>query len=294
MTTKNRRPLTVGLIGHGAIGRAVAGAIAEGRAGNVALKAILCRDLHKHRKDEPSSAQVNWTFTDDAEIFSRILVDLVVEAAGQDALRQYGTRVLDLGRHLLITSIGALTDDAFFGRLVESAEKNASTNLLDFRGFAGGGLDGGRSSNGRLLGGDNPGKTGRLVAGNPGSGDDRPGWIKATKLLFRRDRSRGGEPFSKEQQHHGHAGTGHCGTGQNQGKTRCRSDPYGDAHGYRIQERSGEFAGGMERRAFGLQSENQCGRTFYGDQSSPKFDGYGLLWPVIFRKALLPIPMLSF
>jgi aspartate dehydrogenase len=130
MTIKNRRPLAVGLIGHGAIGRAVARAIAEGRAGNVALKAILCRDVHKHRENKSSSAQVNWTFTDDAETFFRIPFDLVVEAAGQDALRQYGTRVLDSGRHLLITSIGALTDDAFFGRLVESAQKSDARIFL--------------------------------------------------------------------------------------------------------------------------------------------------------------------
>ncbi|RPJ40761.1 MAG: aspartate dehydrogenase [Deltaproteobacteria bacterium] len=130
MRTQNRPPLAVGMIGHGAIGRAVAGAIAEGRAGNVALKAILRRDLHKHRENKPSSAQVNWTFTDDAETFFRIPFDLVVEAAGQDALRQYGTRVLDSGRHLLITSIGALTDDAFFGRLVESAQKSIARIFL--------------------------------------------------------------------------------------------------------------------------------------------------------------------
>jgi aspartate dehydrogenase len=130
MTTQTRRPLAVGLIGHGAIGRAVARAIAEGRAGNVALKAILCRDVHKHRENKSSSAQVNWTFTDDAETFFRIPFDLVVEAAGQDALRQYGTRVLDSGRHLLITSIGALTDNAFFGRLVESAQKSDARIFL--------------------------------------------------------------------------------------------------------------------------------------------------------------------
>ena len=59
MTTQTRRPLALGLIGYGAIGRVVAKAIAGGRAGNVVLNAILCRDLHKHRKNNPSSAHVN-------------------------------------------------------------------------------------------------------------------------------------------------------------------------------------------------------------------------------------------
>ena len=130
MTNQTRRPLAVGLIGHGAIGRAVAQAITEGRAGNVVLKAILCRDVHKHREENPASAHVNLTFTDDPEIFFRTPVDLVVEAAGQDALRQYGSRILDSGRHLLITSVGALTEDAFLGRLVKSAEKSRSRIFL--------------------------------------------------------------------------------------------------------------------------------------------------------------------
>ncbi len=130
MTIQTRRPLAVGLIGHGAIGRAVAQAIAEGRAGNIALRAILCRDVAKHRKENLSSAHVNLPFTDDPEMFFRTPLDLVVEAAGQDALRRYGSRVLDSGRHLLITSIGALTDDAFFGRLVESAQKGEARIFL--------------------------------------------------------------------------------------------------------------------------------------------------------------------
>ena len=130
MTTQTRWPLAVGLIGYGAIGRAVAEAIAEGCAGNVVLKAILCRDVHKHRKDNPSAVHVNSTFTDDPEMFFGVPFDLVVEAAGQEALRQHGGRVLDSGCHLLVTSIGALTEDAFFSRLVKSAEKNRSRIFL--------------------------------------------------------------------------------------------------------------------------------------------------------------------
>ena len=130
MTTQTRRPLAVGLIGYGAIGRAVAEAIEGGSAGNVMLNAILCRDLHKHRKDNPSSAYVNLTFTDDPENFFGVPFDLAVEAAGQDALRQYGGRVLESGRHLLVTGIGALTDDACLGRLVESAAKSGARIFL--------------------------------------------------------------------------------------------------------------------------------------------------------------------
>lgn len=117
------------MIGHGAIGRAVAGAVAEGRAGNVVLKSILCRDVQKHRESIASSP-VARLFTGDPEAFFQTPFDLTIEAAGQDALRQYGCRVLDSGRHLFITSIGALTDDAFFERLRSSAEKAGARIFL--------------------------------------------------------------------------------------------------------------------------------------------------------------------
>jgi aspartate dehydrogenase len=130
MTTQSRPPMAVGMIGHGAIGRAVAKAIAEGHAGNVVLKSILCRDVKKHRGSNASSPVANRYFTDDPEVFYQTPFDLAVEAAGQEALRQHGCRVLDSGRHLFITSIGALTEDAFFGRLVESSGKKGARIFL--------------------------------------------------------------------------------------------------------------------------------------------------------------------
>jgi aspartate dehydrogenase len=129
MTTQGRLPMAVGMIGHGAIGRAVAAAIMEGRAGNVILKSILCRDVKRHQGSFASSPAAN-LFTDDPEVFFQRPFDLAIEAAGQDALRRYGCRILDSGRHLLITSIGALTDDAFHGRLVKSSEKKRGRVFL--------------------------------------------------------------------------------------------------------------------------------------------------------------------
>jgi aspartate dehydrogenase len=129
MTTQSRPPMAVGMIGHGAIGRAVAQAIVAGRAGNVVLKSILCRDVRKHQESIASSP-VARLFTDNSEVFFQTPFDLTIEAAGQDALRQYGCRVLDSGRHLFITSIGALTDDGFFGRLRASAEKAGARIFL--------------------------------------------------------------------------------------------------------------------------------------------------------------------
>ena len=118
-------PRTVGVIGYGAIGRAVARAIAADEVPNTALGAILIRDPGKHRKCADREVM-----TDDPDVFFEVAPDLVVEAAGQEALRRYADRALDAGADLLITSIGAFSDDAFFEALLGRANRSGARILL--------------------------------------------------------------------------------------------------------------------------------------------------------------------
>ncbi|MEM7117134.1 MAG: aspartate dehydrogenase [Chloroflexota bacterium] len=115
--------IQVGILGYGAIGSHVATAIVAGEAGKTAVSAILCRDLSKYPEPLPQ-------LTNDPDTFFATSSDLVVEAAGQEALRTYGRRVLENGSDLLVTSIGAFTDDDFWLELVECAEKNGRRLLL--------------------------------------------------------------------------------------------------------------------------------------------------------------------
>jgi len=127
--------------------------IANREAGPSILKAILVR---KERSNEEirsllpdgytPSADVDTTTTTDAGC---LMVDgscfttdpnnffgtnsdwnLCVEAAGQSAVKQHGKRCLEMGRDLMITSIGALTDDAFYEDLSATAEANGSRLIL--------------------------------------------------------------------------------------------------------------------------------------------------------------------
>lgn len=49
--------------------------------------------------------------------------DYVVEAAGGDAVRQYGARILTAGSNLILLSVGALADETFRHSLGQAAEK---------------------------------------------------------------------------------------------------------------------------------------------------------------------------
>lgn len=123
--------VSIGLIGFGAIGQAVASAIVRGAAGNTRLAAVLCRDPAAHEAARAGLAgSEGFVFTADAQRFFYARPGLVIEAAGQDALRQYGLRVLDSGCDLLATSIGAFSDEELLASFITAAERSGARLLL--------------------------------------------------------------------------------------------------------------------------------------------------------------------
>ena len=116
---RKRRPLIVGLIGYGAIGRRLAEAIVAGEAGHCELGAVLVR--RPERIDQHTVAKLGCTVTGDAADFLATRLDLVVEVAGHDALKAYAEDILRQGKDLLLISVGALADPRFEKRLHRAA-----------------------------------------------------------------------------------------------------------------------------------------------------------------------------
>ncbi|WP_137921374.1 aspartate dehydrogenase [Hydrogenophaga sp. 2FB] len=107
---------TIGLIGYGAIGRSVH-ALLE-RSGACKVDAILVRNA----VEGAGTAKVVHTLDD----FLGMRHDVVVECAGQSALRQYASAVVASGSHLVPASVGALVDDAFRIALCDVADRHHS------------------------------------------------------------------------------------------------------------------------------------------------------------------------
>lgn len=89
--------LRVGVLGHGAIGRVVATALAEGEVLGAELAGVVS---HSAVDGLPTSTLPELTRSS----------DLIVEAAGQQALREHAHEVLSAGVDLLVVSVGALAD----------------------------------------------------------------------------------------------------------------------------------------------------------------------------------------
>src|SRR5262245_8083255 len=98
--------LRVGLIGFGAIGRAVASRLARGEGGLAELTAVLVR--HPERIGADEHARHGQLFHSDLAPFLAARPDWAVEAAGHEALRQWGPALLSAGVNLLALSAGAL------------------------------------------------------------------------------------------------------------------------------------------------------------------------------------------
>ncbi|MFI9025931.1 aspartate dehydrogenase domain-containing protein [Streptomyces sp. NPDC053560] len=118
-------PRKVGLVGWGAIGRVVGTALAEG---GVPGAELVCVVDNRVLGDAPAP---QLSFEDALDN-----CDLIVEAAGQSVVREWGERVLKSGTDLLVASTGALTDEDLAAALLA-----AGPGRVYFTGGAVGGLD---------------------------------------------------------------------------------------------------------------------------------------------------------
>lgn len=112
----------IGVIGYGAVGRSVAQLIQEGSAGSTVIVAVLVRDRKKLLAALPSP---RFQVHDSLNAFLNDDLELVVEAAGHDALRAYARDVIDAGKDLMVVSTGAFADAEFLGDLTRRAGHRA-------------------------------------------------------------------------------------------------------------------------------------------------------------------------
>ncbi len=130
----------VGLLGCGAIGSVVARSLIAGEVPGVELARVLVRRRRLVAGDGGEertldSKVLDLTTMDEDEFFGDKDTasgkwDLCVEAAGQDALRKHGMRVLESGRSLLVTSVGAFTDDRLWKDYQSAAKMHGSRVLI--------------------------------------------------------------------------------------------------------------------------------------------------------------------
>lgn len=129
--------MRIGLIGAGNIARVIAGHASKGKP----KYEIACvYDAYEYAaKDFAKRYKCKFL---KPEKFPKL--DLVVEAASQEAVKQYAEMFLKKGQSLMVMSIGAFVDTKLFERLRKLAEKNSAKLVLPSGAIAG--LDGLKSA----------------------------------------------------------------------------------------------------------------------------------------------------
>lgn len=125
--------LKAGIIGYGTLGKSIGKLIDSGQAGDVLLKSILVRKLPSSLEELSDQCMV----TTNKNIFLNQDLDIIIEAAGHKALKQYGEKVLSSGSDLVILSVGALSDNELYHSLQESASKNQKQMIIPSAAIAG-------------------------------------------------------------------------------------------------------------------------------------------------------------
>jgi len=112
-----------GLIGCGSIGTVIAEAVVDGRAGDIELVAVY--DLIRERAEKlvKSLAKKPATTKNADELLENKNIQIVVEAASQEAVRQYAAKALIEGKDIMVMSAGALLDDNLFKRISDLAQE---------------------------------------------------------------------------------------------------------------------------------------------------------------------------
>lgn len=117
----------VGLIGYGAIGSEIANSLLASEIPNIDLVGILDPFV-----DVPAKNVEN------LEALLALEPDLIVEAAGHLALKEYASSILDAGIDLLIVSAGALGDESLFSELKKISTAPKTGRLIISNGAIGG------------------------------------------------------------------------------------------------------------------------------------------------------------
>lgn len=112
----------VGIVGCGTIGSQLALAVDSGKVANASLNSLF-DVVEASAQFLKSKTMSNPAVYADFGQFIDSDIDLVVEAASQDAVRTYGSDILEAGKDLMIMSAGALAEQTFLSGLLELASK---------------------------------------------------------------------------------------------------------------------------------------------------------------------------
>jgi aspartate dehydrogenase len=125
----------VGLAGCGTIGSQLALSVDSGKVPNASVVSLF--DVVQGNAEGLKSKLKNATAYSDFSRFISSDIDIVVEAASQDAVRKFAKTVLEAGKDIMIMSVGALADATFLSELLAASKKKGGRIYIPTGAIAG-------------------------------------------------------------------------------------------------------------------------------------------------------------
>ena len=119
----------VALIGCGTIGTQIALAIESGNIANASLLGLF-DIVNSNAKSLKSRLKSNPELYPDFDGLINSSADIIIEAASQQAVREFGKRIIEANKDIMIMSVGALADTTFLAQLLESAAVTNGPNRI--------------------------------------------------------------------------------------------------------------------------------------------------------------------
>lgn len=126
MWASDRQRLNLCFVGWGAIARRVGELLAERHPQGVDIVAVAVRDHNRRRDDLPAGVRL---ISEPSEL-AELDLDMVIEAAGRDAVAVWGEAALRYAARFIVSSTSAFCDDALLQRLVAVAEEAGSRIVI--------------------------------------------------------------------------------------------------------------------------------------------------------------------
>ncbi len=107
--------MKIGIIGYGTIGKILAQAIKDQKAGDVSLVAVMDVFVESPFGEDAGLP----AYFNQIEPFLEMDMDVVIETASQAVLKEYASKVISSGKNLIAMSTGAFSDTTFLRELMD-------------------------------------------------------------------------------------------------------------------------------------------------------------------------------
>ena len=129
----------VGIIGYGSIGKEIIAATRRNEIPNARIVALFDKESTVFNQVDYDNGELN-LFSDFDEFYNSDIysnIDIIIECASKGAIKEYGKKIIDSKKDLIVLSVGAFSDEKYLIELQNLSNLNNTKILIPTGAIAG-------------------------------------------------------------------------------------------------------------------------------------------------------------